>query len=318
MDRTVLFNKLNTLRHITPKQDTIPVMGTQTSLFDDPMNIRPTSVEKPTTTEKPDMEYWRAFELQQLCGVENMPWGRGKKQDMQESMIDLIAGISGKDCSDSYKIFQSHVISETSPKGRITYDMKMSRYASWALTVGNYNMPFMRAYFALPGESIETISATANEFNRINMGNRLTARNRRIAGILHHDKIQLNRFYDSLHNAFFDNMSIFDLKTKNGIKITANDSIHNYMDASAMAAMADGIDAIIIRYENKYSRHNSDIASCIAVEEMKKARFQLTERTNRTPTQYINKISIKEVRAKLKQLEQAFTKEYMSNALTTK
>lgn len=315
MDRTVLFNKLNTLRHITPEQDTIPVMGVQTSLFDDPMSIQPISVEKPTITEKPNVEYWRAFELQQLCGVENMPWGRSTKQDMQESMIDLIACISNKYYDDSYKAFQSHIISETSPKGRITYDMKMSRYASWALTIGNHNMPFMRAYFAMPGADIQTISTIANEFNRVNMGNRLTARNRRIAGILHHDKIQLNRFYDSLHSAFFDNMSIFDLKTKNGIKITANDSIHNYMDASAMAAMADGIDAIIFRYENKYNRHNSDIASSIAVEEMKRARYKLFEQTDRTSTQHIDKTSLKEVRTKLKKLEQAFAKEYYSKVL---
>ena len=53
MDRTVLFNKLNTLRHITP--------SVQTSLFEQ-------------ASGKPGTEYWQASELQQLCGTENMPW----------------------------------------------------------------------------------------------------------------------------------------------------------------------------------------------------------------------------------------------------
>lgn len=292
MDRGELFSKLESLRHITP--------GVQTSLFEQ-------------KSGNPGTEYWTAIDLQQLCGIENMPW-RDTKTDMYESMLGLIGRVSGRDINNTYTLTQSHIISQTSPAGKKTHDMKMSRYASWALTVENKNMPFMRAYFMMPGADIQTISNIANTFTRIDANNRLARCTRHISAIISRGQMPFNNFYANLHSTFFGAVSIDELKAKNGIKITPKDSIHNYMGISSMTAMADGIDAIIHRYD-RCERHNSDILSGIAIEEMRNARHNLIEKINRSPAQDITKTSAQDARAELKRLQLAFTKEYQSKTL---
>lgn len=291
MDRTELFNKLESMRHITP--------GIQTSLFYQ-------------VSGKPGVEYWCASELQKLCGVKNMPW-RDTKTDMQKSMINLIGHVSNKYMCDAYAFTQQHIIPQTGSAGK-KYDMKMSRYASWVLAKENVLMPFMRAYFMIPGADVQTLSNVANAFARINACDRLTQCNHHIAGIMHKEKIPFNRFYANMHGTFFGAISIDDIKKQNGIKIMARDSIHNYMNIPSMNAMSDGIDATIYRYNN-CKRHNLDTLSCIVIEEMRKARRQLIEKANRTPVMDITKISIKDLRIDLRKMESAFIKKYQNETL---
>lgn len=289
MNRSELFNKLNSLRCTTCE-------NYQYSLFEDTPR---------------DCEYWMASDLEKLFGIENMPW----RDDMLDGMYSLMArNVIPLSKTPAGEMFHHHVIPITSPAGQKTYDMKLSRYAAWILTCENPRMAFTHAYFMMPGHTADEMSYTANNLTRIHNHDILSQYNRRIAGILGRDNIPFFRFYADLHGTFFGTADTDALKAQNGIRITARDSIHNYMGAASMHAMANGIDTIIHRYDEN-GRRNSDALSYITVTEMGKARTEMANKTQRTPAMDIEKMHIKDLRFNIRNTEYAFVKKFMDEKL---
>lgn len=289
MNRSELFNKLESLRHMTCE-------NYQYSLFEQtPQNA----------------EYWMASDLEQLFGIGNMPWRNNMRDDMYSLMARNVIP-SSKTPTD--EIFRHHVIPISSPAGMKTYDMKLSRYAAWILTVENPRMAFTRAYFMMPGHTADEMSYTANNLTRMHNHDILSQYNRRIAGILDRDNIPFFRFYADLHGTFFGTADTNAIKAQNGIRITARDSIHNYMGTASMRAMANGIDMIIQRYDEN-GRRNADALSYITVREMGKARTEMATKTNRVPAMDIEKMHINDLRFNIRNAEHAFVKKFINEKL---
>lgn len=281
MNRSELFKKLESYRYTTGK-------NYQYSMF--------------TQTPK-NTEYWLASDLEKLFGIENMPW----HDDMNDAMCKIMEHRPDAP-------FYEHVIPITSPAGQKTYDMKLSRVAAWILAAQNPRMAFTCAYFMMPGGNVSTISNMADNLTRLNNHNKLTQYNRLIAGILKRDNIPFFRFYTDLHDAFFGTANTDTIKAQNGIRIIARDSIHNYMGAASMGEMANGMDTIICRYDNN-GRRGLDTLSHITVQEMKKARDNMINKTGRVPARDIEKMHIKDLRLIVRNIECAFIQKFKFETL---
>ncbi len=269
-----------------------------------------------------DTEYWLYSDLHSLYGNKHFNM-RNPYDDAYQKIQKSISDIWTLETSFD-DLFHAHVtkidaaydISPDAPyqqyAGTRGTDLKLTRFAAWALTAQSRVTFFSRMFFLFPNHTFEDLLTETMRLSRIKVHSETLYLNHKIEEIVQQYGGDIAACHAHINRAFFYGIDATRIKEVHHLPNNPRTPLTDYLTANALAARNTSLTAAIDEF-NAAPVKSLELFYNLLYRHMTDARVALIKKTDRGPENNIDRKRISKAQDKLKKIERTLIKQTLKN-----